>query len=114
MRRAGGWKVFACMTDEDLPFVKKRFLEEFEAWTAVEQVPTSRLLTEMPRFRLVAKPMDPRKLEEAAAPATLGELALIKPKRIPGPLTDAQIRDRREMLRQQAALFARNGEAKNT
>jgi hypothetical protein len=107
VRRTGGWRALKCMTNDDFPFQQKRFLEEYEAWTAVEQIVPSRLLTEMPRLQLVAKPMEaPRipepKQEQPEAPA-------FKPKSIPEPLTDGQLRDRREMLRQQAALLAKGG-----
>ncbi len=36
VRRSGGWSAFVRMTDEDFPFLQKRFFEEYEAWTAVE------------------------------------------------------------------------------
>src|SRR5438270_8477576 len=104
VRRTGGWCVYKCMTEQDYPFQQKRFLEEYKAWMAVEQIAPSKLLTEMPRLQLVAKPMDPPRItepkhEQPVAPA-------FKPKSIPVPPTDTQIRDRREMLRQQAASLA--------
>ena len=107
VRRSGGWKVYACMTEADFPFIQKRFFEEYWASPAVEQIAPSRLLTELPRLQLVAKPMEPPrcaepKPEQPGAPA-------FKPKSIPVPLTDAQIRDRREMLKQQAASLAKAG-----
>jgi hypothetical protein len=101
VRRTGGWRVYARMTEADFPFVQKRFFEEYEAWTAVQQVTQSKLLTEMPRLQLVAKPMDPPRCVQPKAEQA--EVQAFKPKSIPSPLTDAQLRDRREMLRQQAA-----------
>lgn len=103
IRRTGGWRVYACMTHQDFPFVQKRFLEQYACWTAVEQIPAARLLTEAPRLRLVAKPMDP----PTAAQMKQVEITPLKPNQIPTPLTDAQIRERREMLKQQAALLAK-------
>jgi hypothetical protein len=46
VRRTGGWRVYARMTDEDFPFVQKRFFEEYAAWAAVEHVADNRMLTE--------------------------------------------------------------------
>ena len=46
VRRTGGWKMYKCMTDDDFPFVQKRFFEEYAAWVAVEQVAPNRLLTD--------------------------------------------------------------------
>jgi hypothetical protein len=104
VRRTGGWKVYKCTTDEDFPFVQKRFLEEYEAWTAVEQVPTSRLLAETPQLQLVGKDIDqPVRAELTKDTKPAADVIPFKLKSIPEPLTDAQIRDRREMLRQQAA-----------
>ena len=107
VRRTGGWRAYKCMTNDDFPFQQNRFLEEYEAWTAVEQIVPSKLLSEMPRLQLVAKQMDPPRItepkhEQPVAPA-------FKPKSIPEAPTDAQIRDRREMLKQQAALLAKGG-----
>jgi hypothetical protein len=109
VRRTGGWRAYKLMDAADLPHQQKRFVAEYQAWTAVEQVPASKLLTELPRLQLVAKPMDPPcvtepKQEQPKAPA-------FKPKPIPEPLTDAQLRDRREMLRQQAASLAKSSKA---
>jgi hypothetical protein len=105
VRRTGGWKVYACMNAEDFPFVLKRFLSEYEAWTAVERIELPKLIREMPLLRLVAKPMGaPRvaapKQEPTAAPA-------FKAKAVPVPMTEAQLRDRREMLRQQSERLLR-------
>jgi hypothetical protein len=57
VRRSGGWKTYKCATDEDFPFLQKRFFEEYQDWTAVEHVDSSKLLTEMPMLHLVAKSM---------------------------------------------------------
>lgn len=107
VRRTGGWRVYKCMTNEDLPFVQKRFFEEYAAWVAVEQIVPGKLLTEMPLRQLIAKPMNPptiaeKKLPQCAMPA-------VRPKAIPEPLTEAQLRDRREILRQQVESLKTRG-----
>lgn len=113
VRRTGGWRAYKLMNAADLPHQQRRFAAEFKAWAAVEQVPVSRLLTEMPRLQLVDKPMDPRRCAEPKAEQP--EMPAFKPKSIPEPLTDAQLRDRREMLRQQAASLGKEaGRAKRT
>lgn len=50
VRRTGGWSIYARMRDEDLPFVQKRFFEEYAAWTEIQHVAAdpSKVL-EMPR-----------------------------------------------------------------
>jgi hypothetical protein len=99
VRRTGGWRAYKCMSGDDYPFVRQRFIEEYVSWTAVEQVPAAKLLEEMPRLQLVAKPMDSPHGAEPKAPQP--EMSAFKPKSIPVPLTDAQLCDRCEMLRQQ-------------
>jgi hypothetical protein len=89
------------MTDGDFPFVQKRFFEEYAAWSAVEQVAVGKLLTEMPQLQLVVKPMGLAKAEKVPKPAG-GQVVV---KKIPEPLTEAQIHDRREVLRQQAEFL---------
>jgi hypothetical protein len=109
VRRTGGWKVYVCMSDEDFPFVQKRFFDEYKAWIAVEGVELPKLIQGMP-LRLVAKPMDAPKIrapkqEPTAVPA-------FNAKVVPIQMTDTQLRDRREMLRQQSArlLHERNSQ----
>jgi hypothetical protein len=100
VRRTGGWKIYIRMTDEDFPFAQKRFFEEYDAWIAVEKVELPKLIRETPLLQLVAKPMDARRI---AAPNQKppAEPAL-KAKAVPGPMTEAELQDRWEMLRQQA------------
>ena len=110
VRRTGGWRAYKCMTNDDFPFQQKRFLEEYEAWMAVEQIAPSRLLTELTRLQLVGKSIKPPCItapeqEHPEAPA-------FKPKPMPEPLTDAQLRDRREMLRHQIAALSKATDAK--
>lgn len=100
VRRTGGWPTYKRMTTDDYPFVQKRFFEEYAARTAVEQIVPGKLLTEMPRLQLVAKSMDtPRMVTPQREPTALPTL---KAKPIRAAMTDAQLRDRREMLRQQS------------
>jgi hypothetical protein len=108
VRRSGGWKTYKCMTDEDFPFVQKRFFEEFLAWTAVERVDLGHMLTAaVPEPKRLS---DGVKIEQRRENKPT-EARTSKPKPIPQPLTDAQRRDRREMLRQQAA-YVRQREAR--
>ncbi len=97
VRRTGGWRTYKSMADDDYPHQRKRFFEEFVAWTAVEQVAAVKLLTEMPAFHLMAKPMDTPKNEPRPAPM----VPQVTIKKVPEPLTDAQLRDQREILHQQ-------------
>jgi hypothetical protein len=96
VRRSGGWKVYACMTDEDFPFVQKRFFEEYQAWTAIERINPSKLLTEMPRLQLVAKPMDIRERESRPTPRA----QKVEIKRVQEAPTAEQMRDRAAVQKQ--------------
>jgi hypothetical protein len=97
VRRSGGWKVYKCMSDEDFPYVQKRFFEEYQAWSAVERVDPGHMLTTVtePKQLMTATPV-----QEQIKPAPV---PVVRPKTVPQPLTDAQRRDRFEMLKQQAA-----------
>lgn len=109
VRRTGDWSVYSRMTDEDFPFVQKRFLQEYAAWTAVERVDASKLLTELPRLQLVSdRWIQPRETQPGSiAPPPF------KPKLVPAAMTDAQLRDRRELLRKQAEAFKSRSERSN-
>jgi hypothetical protein len=104
VRHTGGWRTYKCMTDDDFPHQQKRFFEEYAAWTAVEQIPPAKLLTETPTLQLMAKPMDTPKSELHPAPI----IQQVVVKKVTEPPTDAQIRDRREMLRQQGDKLQRS------
>lgn len=102
VRRSGGWKSYKRMSDEDFPFVQKRFFEEYAAWTAVEQVDPGRLLAQMPRLQLVAK-MEP----EPAPPVKRDpkqERPAVPVRPVPRELSDAEWEDRRQLARQQAKV----------
>lgn len=99
VRRTGGWSAYLGLTPDNFPFQQKRFFEEYAAWTAVEKVSMSKLLADLPRLQLVAKPMSP---QEAVEPLKLAAApSMFKPRPIVEPMTDAHLQDRREMLRQQ-------------
>jgi hypothetical protein len=70
VRRTGGWKIYALMTNEDFPFVQKRFFEEYEAWSEVERISDRARLLEIPRAKelVAAKSMEPER-PRAQAPA---------------------------------------------
>jgi hypothetical protein len=104
VRRSGGWKTYKCMTDEDFPFVQKRFFEEFLAWTAVERVDLGHMLTAVPESKRLMAPAIPVEANPAKG-------CRFKPKPISQALTDAQLRDRREMLKQQLATLLRGSQA---
>lgn len=93
VRRTGGWKVYKCMTDEDFPFVQKRFFEEFHAWAAVERVDLGHMLAAVP---------EPKRLASTPVPAAIKPepVPIVRPKPFAQPLSDAQLCDRREILMQ--------------
>jgi hypothetical protein len=103
VRRTGGWRVYKCMRDTDFPFIQKRFFEEYAAWSAVGRVVGDKLLMEIPHLQLVGKRMVIAKAENQ--PKQASQQVVIK--KIPEPLTDALIHDRREMLRQQAEFLTK-------
>jgi hypothetical protein len=103
VRRTGGWKVYKCMTSEDYPHQQKRFFEEYNAWSVVERVESDHLLTASPQLKQLVgtHAMETR---EETKPA---QVPVVRAKRVPQPLADTEIRDRREVLRQQAARCRR-------
>jgi hypothetical protein len=103
VNRSGGWRAYKTMTDEQFPFQQRRFYDEYKAWVTVEQVAPHKLLTERPRLQLVAKPLDIPKTEMQPKPVC----QQVTVKKISEPVTEAQIHDRREMLRQQAESWAK-------
>jgi|SRR5579863_7832640 len=105
VRRTGGWKIYKCMSNDDFPFVQKRFFEEYTAWAAVEQIEEPKLLREIPQLQLDKKTLRVRDLSVLKEGNV--ERPAFKAKPIPTPMTDTQIGDRREMLRQQADSLAK-------
>ena len=124
VRRTGGWKAYARLVlpmdsrrpDEDLPFQQKRFFEEYMAWTAVERISDAAhiLETHVPpgKFLSVGEPPVKVRIHEGNVPVPVHSMdgcgkpmPIAKP--IPEPPTEAQIRDRREMLKQQVAQLTK-------
>ena len=100
MRRLGGWKRLKTADESDLPFLKKDFLEEYSRWEAVDRIDVSHMLNAVtPTLQL--KAMEP----PAPTPVAPLDVPKQKPKPVYEPLTPQQIRDRREMLRQQAEVM---------
>jgi hypothetical protein len=105
VRRTGGWKAYKCMGAEDLPFVQKRFFDEYASWTAVEHVPADRMLV---TGELPALPQPKHEPESAPAKRIAADrIEHVALKKIPEPMTEVQLRDRREVLRQQADFVRR-------
>jgi hypothetical protein len=82
VRLSGGWSVFLRMTDEDFPFVQKRFFEAYEAWTEVERISDRARLLEIPRVKelVAAKSMEPER-PRAPAPAPTAAAAPLSPQK---------------------------------
>jgi len=110
VRMAGGWRALKTMTAEDSPFVQKRFLESYGLAEYLDAVPLSRLLT-MPEVKRLAGKKIPR-LPAPATPDIETQVRQIVCKPVPAPLSDAELADRREMLRQQAATLRKQREAR--
>jgi len=111
VRRTGGWKAYKTMTERDFPFLQRRFFEEYQSWTAVEHVDSSHMIAPPPMLKeLATKSTLPQENAPLSETLTLSRLA----KKVPQPLTDAELRDRREMLRQQAAAILGDGRRSRT
>jgi hypothetical protein len=82
VRRTGGWRVYALLTDEDFPFVQKRFFEAYEAWSEVERISDRGRLLETPRGKelVAAKTMEPER-PRAQAPAPTAVAVPISPQK---------------------------------
>jgi hypothetical protein len=115
VRRTGGWRVYLRMESSDFPHQQKRFFEEYQAWTAVERVlpDLEKQIFLLPASSLqqLAAPnsenadgaaRDVRDMQNAEA-ATNAKIVkpFPAPRKVPEPMTSEQLRDRREMLRQQ-------------
>jgi hypothetical protein len=127
LRRIGGLRGLNQITEEARPFMFRDFCEaykqapiaELQAPGLHEKFGSHHLLGEAKQ--LVAgigrhprsRPASMNAAEGATAQAKLAEVLPIKPNRIPEPPTDAQIHDRREMLRQQAASLTHAANSKH-
>jgi hypothetical protein len=105
VRRTGGWRQYKRMTEADVPFLQKRFFEEYQAWTATEAV-----------VGAAAALLEPRQLKQLSAGKAMEPAEAIKnsvsvkkaaPMSVP---SEAQIADRRQILKQQAAAIAKQRE----
>jgi hypothetical protein len=101
VRRTGGWKAYKCMTADDFPFLQKRFFEEYAASTAVECIDSSKMLTapgkEQVKQLTTAKTMETPKAKPPA------QIPTFRKANSRSPLTETEIRGRRELLKQQTA-----------
>jgi hypothetical protein len=113
LRRIGGLRGLNQVTEETRPFVFKAFGE------AYRQAPLAELQTPGLQAKFGAKQLlgETKKLTakvgslpKSNAEPKIGMVVPINPKRIPEPPTDAQIRDRRANLKQQAAALAKAAE----
>lgn len=100
VRRCGGWRAFKTMSAGDLPFQRERFLEEYKNCEITESIPLDRLLTAATFTRALphSEPRQPKATAEKSVPGQY-------PRQVPEPMSDAQLCDRREILRQQAELL---------
>jgi len=102
-RRLGGWRRLKTASEDDIPFLKKDFIEEFNRWEAVERIDVSHMLKAHPKLQLAAKPMEPpTPMLPPPAPVARPQVPIQQPKSVPEPLSPLQLRNRREMLREQA------------
>jgi hypothetical protein len=79
VRRCGGWRTYALLTDEGYPFERERFMEEFQAWQSVVRIPEALLLvTGQLKELAAAKSIERPKLDRGPAPTPF---ALISPQK---------------------------------
>jgi hypothetical protein len=59
VRRIGGWRAIKCMSNDDFPFVQKRFRETYQAWEAAESALSGNALAGISGFKelMAAKSM---------------------------------------------------------
>ena len=123
VRRIGGLRGLNQITEESRPFVFKDFCEAYrQAPVAELQEPglqgrygARQLLGEVKQLTgATDRPRQPQDVNATGPSAgeKPAELVPCNPKRIPEPPTDAQIRDRRQMLRQQAAAPSNSTDSK--
>jgi hypothetical protein len=116
VRRIGGLRGLNQITEESRPFMFKDFCEaykqapiaELQAPGLQEKFGQNRLLGAAKQLAAGVDRARRSHGENANVPTTgakPAEFAPCNPKRIPEPPTDAQLRDRREMLRQQIAAL---------
>ena len=100
LRRIGGLRGLNNLTYEARPFAFKEFVEAFKLAPLSEQI-CPRLHTALPALKSQIKQMS-----AGGKHATIARpRSVINAKSIPTPLSDTQIRGRRELLKQQASLL---------
>jgi hypothetical protein len=106
LRRIGGFRGLNHITEESRPFMFKDFCEAYKQAPIAEQ--TVRFQDQFGPKQLMGEIRQlggaPRGLSQSSAQAQPTAIVRLKPKRMQEPLTDAQIRDRRALLRQQSEL----------
>jgi hypothetical protein len=107
VRRTGGWAAYLRMEPSDFPFQQKRFFEEYKAWAAVERVlPDLAKALQLPEAQIEqltgSRTMDNAARNPAVSSNLDSPVKTSTPKSVPEPPTSEQLRDRREMLCQQA------------
>jgi len=111
LRRVGGLRGLNQVTEDSRPFMFKDFCE------AYKQAPIAESQAPMLQERFGAKLLIGETKQLAArvdiprSSARLAAVVPFKPKRIPEAPTDAQVRDRREMLRQQVESLRKSASA---
>jgi hypothetical protein len=100
VRRSGGWSAYLSRDPESAPFLQKRFFDEWKAWTATEPIVNAnvRAALSAPQIKQLS---NGKQMEKPAPRPATNKPQLMR--EITQQLTEEQIRDRKEMLRQQAA-----------
>jgi hypothetical protein len=93
VRRTGGWEPYKWRTTKSLPFLERDFLQEYKVWTYAEFVDESKMLTPGEVLKQLKAPVPLKSMPAPESP---------RPQKLQEPLTEAQLVDRREILRQQA------------
>jgi hypothetical protein len=101
VKRTGGWGPYKWRTEKSVPFLHRDFVQEYKVWAYAESVDESKMLT--PGDALKQLPGATAKLSLVARPAEPPAVPTLK--KTPEPLTEIECKDRREMLKQQAAAW---------
>jgi hypothetical protein len=104
LRRIGGLAGLNQITEERRAFMFRDFCEAYALAPVVESL-TFELMDKFSADRQVKQLMDGPKVDQPQRKQAVRVVP--RPKPVPVPMTDAQLRDRREMLKQQAAAILR-------
>src|SRR5450759_969844 len=103
LRRCGGWQAIKRITNEDMPFIQRRFFEEFRAWNATEAALSAGVLSGNQSFaKLLESRAMPGPKRIAAPPCA----ALPEPEEVWPVKPKVQAINSKEELRKQAAELA--------